>query len=341
MIREYTEQFKEAWSDFVATSPDSNIGHRIEWKEVMEKSFGRKTRYLLATDDAKIKGILPLVIVKTFWGARALVSMPWIDYGGVCAGDDTSVEMLLKKAREIAEQEKARFIELRSVRTCDTSLRDRCDKVTFLLDTTRTPELIWKEFNAKLRNQIRKSHKSGLTTEFTGVEGLDRFYKVFSRNMRDLGTPVWDSKCFEAVLTTLDGDARLILVTKDSDTIAGGVVLSFKDRVYVPWASANRDWLKYCPNHALYWTVIKDTSERGFRFFDFGRSTVDSNTFKFKKHWVPSPQQLVWQYYLRKSEEIPSINPDNPALKIFIKIWQRLPMPIANYLGPKVNKMLP
>ncbi|HDS00599.1 MAG TPA: FemAB family PEP-CTERM system-associated protein [candidate division Zixibacteria bacterium] len=340
-IREYTAQSKDVWSNFVARCPDSNIGHRIEWKEVMEESFGRRTRYLLALDGDEIRGILPLVMVRTFWGAKALVSMPWIDYGGVCAIDDAGTGMLLQKAREIAEQEKAGFIELRSVQARDKNLADRHDKVTFLLDTNRSPETIWKEFNAKLRNQIRKAHKSGLSTEFTGVEGLDRFYKVFCRNMRDLGTPVWGRNCFEKVLTAFGKDARLILVAKGSKTIAGGVVLSFKDRVYVPWASAIRDWIKYCPNHALYWAVIKDTSEKGYDYFDFGRSTIDSNTFRFKKHWVPVPQQLNWQYYLRTAKDIPSISPDNPAFKIFVKLWQRLPLPIANYFGPKVNKMLP
>lgn len=340
-IREYSGQYKDAWSEFVAKCLHANIGHRIGWKEVMEDAFGRRTIYLMAMEDDEIKGILPLTMVKAWWGAKALVSMPWIDYGGVCAQDEPVIKILLQRGKEIADQHKVDFVELRSVDACDDTLANREDKVTFLLDTSRSPEVIWKEFDAKLRNQIRKSQKSGLVTEFAGIEGLDRFYSVFSRNMRDLGTPVWDRRCFEKVLAVFGKDARLILVNKDGKTIAGGVVLSFRDRVYVPWASAARDSLRYCPNHALYWAVIEDTSAKGYKYFDFGRSSKDSNTFKFKKQWVPTPQPLIWQYHLRKSKEIPEINPRNPALRFFIKIWQRLPLPVANYLGPKVNRMLP
>jgi len=337
----YSNKYQKMWSEFVESCPNANIGHQIGWQSVMTESFGRDSRYLMAVESNEALGILPLIRIKTLWGAKAYISIPWIDYGGICANDKVVEEMLYAKAREIAEQEKVKFMEFRSISAGENNFKKRDDKVTFLLDLSVGLDSIWKGFNAKLRNQIRKSDKMGLYTEYGGIERLNEFYSVFSRNMRDLGTPVWGKKCFESVLNVFKDTSRLILVKRDNVTVAGGVVLTFKDRVYIPWASAIRDYLKYCPNHSLYWRVIRDSIEDGFKYFDFGRSTIDCNTYRFKKQWVPNPTQLTWQYYLRRSNEIPNINPSNPKFKILVWLWKKLPLPIANRLGPFVNEMLP
>lgn len=340
-IVEYKDEYKTAWSEYVENSTGANIAHPIGWMSVIKDGLGHRPRYILAVEDNSVKGILPLAVVKTWWQSRYIISLPWIDYGGICA-DSPQIERLLKEeACRITENEKAQFMELRSVKAGDLDLDLRQDKYTFLLQLDNDSELIWKGFNAKLRNQIRKSRKSGLTTEFGGVERLPDFYKVFSWKMRDLGTPVWGYKFFESILNIFPETARLILVKKDERVIAGGLVLSFKDRMYVPSAASYRDVLKFCPNNALYWEVIKKGCEEGYKYFDFGRSTLDSNTYQFKKQWVPDPTPLTWQYYLNKADEVPLINPNNPKYRLFINLWRKLPMPVANFLGPKVIKNFP
>jgi lipid II:glycine glycyltransferase (peptidoglycan interpeptide bridge formation enzyme) len=139
----------------------------------------------------------------------------------------------------------------------------------------------------------------------------------------------------------LPENANIILVKKDNRAIAGGLLLAFKDRLYVPSASSYRDSLKLCPNHALYWEVIQKGCRDGFRFFDFGRSTWNSDTFNFKKQWTPHPTQLVWQYILNRTEVLPSINPDNPKYRLFINLWRKLPVPVATFLGPRVIRNFP
>ena len=340
-VLQYLTGYEIAWSEYVESSPNATIAHQIDWKNVIEKGIGHKPRYLLAIEENSIRGILPLVVVKTWWQSRYIISLPWIDYGGICADDLDTEKMLLDEARRITESEKAQFMELRSVKASDHNLAIRQDKATFLLKLDSNPDKIWKNFNAKLRNQIRKSQKSGLSTEFGGIEKLRSFYKVFSYNMRDLGTPVWGFKFFKAILETFPSTAQLVLVIKDTKAIAGGLLLSFKDRLYIPSASAYRSSLKYCPNHALYWEVIRRGCEQGYKYFDFGRSTLNSPTYNFKKQWVPTPTPLVWQYYLNKAKEMPAISPDNPKYRIFINLWRKLPLPIANFLGPKVIKNFP
>lgn len=340
-ILKYTDGFEKSWTEYVNNSPHSTIAHCIGWKETIQNGLGHRPRYILATEDSRIRGILPLFVVRSWWRSRYIVSLPWIDYGGICADDLETEKLLLAEARRITETERAEFMELRSVETHNLDLVHRQDKATFLLRLDHDPKKILKGFDAKLRNQIRKSQKSGLTVEFGGIEKLRAFYKVFSHNMRDLGTPVWGIDFFESILLKFSDTAQILLVKKDNTPIAGGLVLSFKDRLYVPSASAFKSCLKYCPNHALYWEVIKMGCQQGYQYFDFGRSTWHSSTFNFKKQWGATPTQLTWQYYLNKRRDLPSLNPSNPKYRLFIRVWRNLPLTIANFLGPKIVKNFP
>ena len=175
-----------------------------------------------------------------------------------------------------------------------------------------------------------------------GMQFLDgRAFLIIRPKMHDLGTPVWGKDFFDAILKTFPETAKLVLVCKDGATIAGGLLLAFKGRFYVPSAASYRSALKYCPNHALYWEVIKKGCEKGYTEFDFGRSTIDSPTYKFKKQWVPEPRQLTWQYHLHKATELPALSPDNPKYALMINVWRRLPQAVADFLGPKVIRNFP
>lgn len=340
-IIRYKDEHKDRWSDYVDKSGASTIAHQIGWRNVMRAGLGHEPRYLLALKNDRIAGVLPVVLLKTFWRTSYMISLPWIDYGGICADDFETEQTLIKEACRISDSEKAQFMELRSMDAGDNDLRIGEDKVTFLLDLQKGPDAIFGDFGAKLRNQIRKSQKSGLTAEFGHAELLPEFYKIFSWKMHNLGTPVWGEIFFKTIFKEFPDSARIILVKKDEKPVASGLVLSFKDRLYVPSAAAYVDALKYCPNHALYWAVINKGIEEECRYFDFGRSKIDSSTFKFKQQWVPTPTTLRWQYYLARARKLPSINPSNPKYNIFINLWKKLPLSAANYLGPKIIRNFP
>jgi FemAB-related protein (PEP-CTERM system-associated) len=340
-VKPYSDEYRSAWTDFVTTNPMATVCHEVGWREVIQDALGHVPKYLLATDGARVTGVLPLFQVTTWWRARYLISIPWLDYGGVCAEDRATAEALLHEADRVARESGARFVEMRSVTAVSDNLPQADNRVTFQLRLDPDPDQIWRGFGPKLRNQVRKSEKSGLTTEIGGVEKLDQFYRVFSRNMRDLGTPVWGKQLFLNVLKQFPVTARIILVRQESRAIAGGLILKFKKSLYVPSASAYRESLPLCPNHALYWRVISEGCRDGCEIFDFGRSAIESNTFKFKKQWVPEPTQLHWQYLLNTVDGIPAINPRNPKYRMFISTWQLLPVPLANLLGPRVIKNFP
>lgn len=340
-IIEYTDDNRLAWSEYVARASDSTIAHRIGWRDVIHKSLGHSPKYLMAMSGSTVKGVLPLFVVTTWWRAKYVVSVPWLDYGGVCADDKETEKLLLSEATRITDDKGARFLELRSVESNEVGLEKRLDKVSFLLELDNDPDKVWKAFGWEVRGRIKKSRKSGLTTEIGGLEKLDDFYGVFSHNMRDLGTPVWSKELFRNTLTEFPEDAEIILVRMNDAVIGCGLILSFKKTQYVPSASSFRWSLKYCPNNALYWCVIERACQNGYECFDFGRSSWDSGTFRFKKKWGAPVKQLEWQYYLNKEKEVPRISPDNPKYKTAIKLWKKMPLWLANFLGPKVIKNFP
>ena len=146
-------------------------------------------------------------------------------------------------------------------------------------------EAQWKGFNAKLRNQIRKSELSGLSIRVGGGTEVGTFYDVFARNMRDLGTPVYSRQLFESLLHTFPEACRVLTVRDDRHVVAGAIAVAHRDTLEVPWAASRRDALPRCPNHRLYWELIQHAIKAGFRQFDFGRSSPGSGPFKFKAQW--------------------------------------------------------
>jgi serine/alanine adding enzyme len=345
-IIEYSESLESKWAEFIENCPTANVAHLPGWRKVIEKGLGHRPKYLMSADGDKVTGVLPLFLIRTWTRSCYLVSIPWIDYGGVCANNLETENLLLSEARKVARTEKAKYIELRSIDVnpllADTpNLFLRRDKVTFILELDKDPECIMKKFDSKLRNQIRKSQKSGLITEFAGIEKLQDFYKIFAWRMHALGTPVWGVKFFKAILNTYPSTARVALIKKDDKYIAAGLILAFKDRLYVPSAAAYSNYLQYCPNQALYWQIIRKGCEQGYKYFDFGRSSWGSPTFNFKKQWVSTPLQLTWQYYLNTAKHPPDFENGKKKYAPLIAIWRRLPLPVANMLGPRVIRNFP
>jgi FemAB-related protein (PEP-CTERM system-associated) len=173
------------------------------------------------------------------------------------------------------------------------------------------------------------------------MEQIDNFYYVFSRNMRYLGTPVYDRSLFKTILATFPRETRICTVLKDEKPVAAGFLVSFKETVEMPWASSLREYNHLSPNMMLYWKVLSHAADNGFKKFDFGRSTPHEGTYQFKMQWGAQPVQLYWHYWLSSGVAMPEINPKNPRYKYFIKLWQHLPLWLTNALGPKIVRNIP
>jgi len=331
-----------AWNGYVLNHPDSAVYHRYEWKRVIEQVFGHKTFYLVSKSGSGIiDGILPLVMLKSALFGHFMVSLPYLNYGGILADDAEVGKKLLAEAVTIAQAQRLAHIELRHREDKPIHLPAKTSKVTLMLDLPESADALLQSFKSKLRSQIRKPEKEGLTGIIGGLEQIDNFYYVFSRNMRYLGTPVYGRSLFTTILTVFPRETRICTVFKDDKPVASGFLVSYRDTVEMPWASSLREYNHLSPNMMLYWKVLSYAADNGFKKFDFGRSTPHEGTYQFKMQWGAQPLQLYWHYWLSRGNALPEINPKNPKYRYFIKIWQHLPLWLTKALGPGIVRNIP
>jgi len=346
MLTETSVQFYNGdgatWDAFVLSQEESSNYHQYGWRKVIEESFGHKTYYLVARNNVHdICGLLPLVHMKSKLFGSFLVSLPFFNYGGLLCNETSAERSLLIKAESMLGELRAKHSELRHLQTFVEGLATKEHKVTMMLNLEMDEDAQWKTLDTKVRNQVRKALKSGLNVVTGHQELLDGFYGVFSRNMRDLGTPVYSRNFFLNILETFPETTRIISVMLGERTVASGIMSWFRDRLEVPWASSLRDYREMCPNNLLYWEAIRFAISNGSGKFDFGRSTPGEGTYRFKKQWGAIACPLYWQYLLKDGEELPELNTKNPKYKLAIRLWQRMPLVVTNALGPLLVKNIP
>lgn len=329
------------WDAFIGAHRDASAYHAWQWREIMTREFGCTSHYLVARDaTGSFCGVLPLVRLKSVLFGDFMVSLPFFNYGGVLANSADADAALMTAAGALAERLGVSHIEFRDPQA-RVGWPARTDKVAMLLDLAPTPDEQWTALGSKLRAQIRRSEKEGAITRFGGTELVPDFYRVFARNMRDLGTPVYARSLFRRIAEQLPGVARVAVVYLQGRPVAAGFTLRHRDRMEIPWASSLREWNRVGVNMQLYWSVLKDAIESGVRQFDFGRSSVDTGTYKFKAQWGAKPRQLYWHYWLKPGQAPPNLTPNSPRYALAIRAWQRLPVPVANVIGPWIVRKLP
>ncbi|MEW6442103.1 MAG: GNAT family N-acetyltransferase [bacterium] len=308
---------------------------------------------------ASIAGVLPLVHLKNILFGNHLISMPFFDLGGILAEDEETERGLLSEALRLGTRLRAQQIELRhtyrhSCLDCEAASpggrpreksaeswksRTRTHKVRMVLALPGSAGELMASFKSKLRSQIRKPMREGLSAIVGGAELLDAFYRVFVANMRDLGSPVHSKKLMAHLFEELREEARIVLVRKGGIPLACSLIIRLGDTLYNPWASALREYSSLSPNMLLYWTMLEYACENGISRFDFGRSTPGEGTYKFKEQWGAVPQTLHWQYVvLHSTEEKEGEASDRPRFARAVPYWRRLPLAVTQWLGPMIRK---
>ena len=341
-VSKAADEDRDDWDAFVDRSAAAEPYHPYAWRSVFERVFDQRCYYLMARDaGGAVVGVLPLVQLKSLLFGNFLVSVPCFSYAGVLAEDEPARNGLIDAARELAAEVGAKHVELRHKENTRVDLPFRDDKVAMVLELPPSADELWKQFSSKLRAQIRRPTKEGAVCEQGGVEYLDDFYSVFSRNMRDLGTPVFPKKLFRTICESFPETTRIFVVKLDDQVCAAGITYGFRNRLEIPSASSLREYNRVSVNMLLYWSVLQYAIGAGYTAFDFGRSTVDAGTYRFKKQWGAQPEQLHWHYCLADDMELPRLNPQNPKYQLATRLWSRLPLPVANALGPRIVRNLP
>lgn len=324
---------RERWDAYVEKHPLGNYCLLSGWKAVIERTYRHQGLYLWALEDGDVRGVLPIVVMRSIVFGTTMVSLPFLDHGGVCADDETVAQELLEACKALSQQVGAQVVELRHSDSSPLTLPIHGSKVMMRLPLQSDPEKLWVGFDGKLRNQIRKAMKSGLSIEWAGVDAFPEFYRVFAPNMRDLGSPVHSQTFFLEMFREFPRNVRLLLVKKEGLTIGAAFGIIFRHTFSIPWASSLVAYRSLCPNNLMYWEAIRWSCEQGFHWFDFGRSTRGAGTYHFKKQWGPREDVLHWQYVGRR-EKSSLIHSGDKKSEWMKNIWRRLPLSMANVVGP-------
>lgn len=337
-----TPQDRRVWNDFVSHLPAASYCHLFDWFTILSRAYGKTCYYLYSSQGESWTGVLPVVHMKGPLSGNRLVSLPFLDQGGILAACDGAAVALRDAAFGLANEVGAAGLDLRGSEGLDGRDSPETRRYRFLLRFEGSEERLWEGIGPKVRNQIRKSEKSGLVTHKTDAKGLESFYTIFGRNMRDLGSPAHSFRFFREILSSFGAAASVFVVSRgDGQQVAGAISIRFGDTVSVPWASSLRSARPDCPNHALYWGILRDALEAGVAEFDFGRSSVGTGTFHFKKQWRARAEPLIWRSYdgRKKLERETAWNPDRHAF--LVNLWRRIPVPLANRVGPWLRRQIP
>ena len=327
-----------SWNEFVDSQPDSQLGHRYEWRRVFEKAYGKRCVYLAARRDGEWLGVLPLVHLKGPLASNRWISLPYLDHAGILARDAEAAGRLVQTAIDLAGKTGAEGIEVRRLSPEGIGSIERS---TLLLELPESSEALWKSFKPKVRNQVRKAEKHGLRTERGEPRHWESFYGVFCKNMRDLGSPVHGRRFLSEVRDSFGERARLYVTLDERERVVGGAIaLVSGSSVTVPWASSLREVFSWCPNHSLYWKILSESTDEGARCFDFGRSWYRSGTYRFKTQWGAQPRPLDWAAFDTEGHPraVGGLRPTEHGR--IVGIWSRLPLCLTNFVGPLIRRQI-
>lgn len=352
-ITRVTEADSKKWDSYVAAYNQATPYHLSKWQAVVEDSYGHQSYFLMAKSGPDVVGVLPLVHMKHRLSGNSMISMPFLDMAGVLADTFEVASGLILEAYNLMHEVNASSLQLRQggrftfrdeVAAKEGNSLSRCrasgDRVRMIRKLPGSSDALMNEFNAKLRNQIRKPIREGLEVKCGGGEYLEDFYSVFAVNMRDLGSPVHSKEFLQNVLKKFPEQTRVFVVYKGTMPLAASIVCLFGDTVYNPWSSSLRRYRYLCPNMLLYWSMLEYACEQGFSTFDFGRSINGEGAHRFKKQWGARPMRLCWYNFSNLGTDRPCVPASIHDYKInaAIQLWKKIPVPVSRMIGPVIRK---
>lgn len=330
----------QSWDQYVGSHQQASAYHYYVWRQVISESFGHQSFYLIAKSGEEIVGVLPITWLSSKLFGSFGVSIPFFNYGGPLANSNGIAAQLLERASTIAKEHNLSHLEVRTT-TDAFSWPAETKKVSMLLALPSSKETLDSDLGAKVRAQAKQADQYSPVIKFGGVELLDDFYHVFAINMRDLGTPVYGKQIFKNIITNASINAKIVVTYINNNPVGTAFLIGHRELMEIPWASTIKRVNHMNINSWMYHHILHYCIDQGFEFFDFGRSTVNAGTYRFKKQWGAKPIKHFWYTWRPEGEEAPSLNPDNPKFKLMIATWKRLPLFMANLIGPHVVKNLP
>lgn len=328
-----------AWDAFVTAHKDGTFFHRAAWQHVIQRAFGHRPYYVLAEQDGAIVGGLPLVHVKTALFGNALISVPFCVYGGPLAADADTLAALSAHAVQLMAQLRAKAVEFRYRDAVDSDWIERPELyVTFRKPITASNEANMKAIPRKQRAMIRKGIQNGLTS--VANRDAQPLHRIYAESVRNLGTPVFARRYFQILLDAFPDCSEVVTVLDDGRPIASVLNFYFREEVLPYYGGGTEQARQRAGNDFMYWEIMRRAASRLYRLFDFGRSKLGTGAYAFKHNWGFEPTPLRYHYHLQPGTGIPDHSPLNPKYRLFIAAWKKLPLAVANALGPHIVRGL-
>jgi FemAB-related protein (PEP-CTERM system-associated) len=327
------------WDEFVTGCTAATFFHRAGWQRVLREAFRHETYFLYGECDGRIAGVLPLAHVRSLLFGQSLVGLPFAVYGGVAADDEHAAEALEHAAQELARKLGVAHLEFRNVtrRHADWPTQDLY--ATFRKEILPDEEANLLAIPRKQRAMVRKAIANGLRSELD--PGIARFYSLYADNVHRHGTPGLPRRYFEALQREFGDDCEVqTVLDKEGRPLSSVLTFYFRDEVLPYYAGDAPAARELAANDFKYWELMRRASQRGLRLFDYGRSKRGTGSYSFKKNWGFDPQPLHYEYCLYKRDSVPQTNPSNPKFRFLIEVWRRMPIGMANWLGPIVVRGL-
>jgi FemAB-related protein (PEP-CTERM system-associated) len=338
-VHAYSDDRAAAWDAYVDAHPGGTIFHGTAWKQAVERTYGHQSLYLWVERDGRPCGVLPLFGVATLKG-RALVSVPYAVYGGILADDAEAEAALLAAARQHAEAQRAKYVELRSRTANGLGLPENDLYVTFERELPDSVEGCLASIPRKSRAAVRNGRtKFGVRSEFS--TDFAPLYELYALNVRRLGSPTFPFR-FLTELQAAFGDSMRVQNTLFEDRVVASVLTFYHKQSVIPYYSGCDDayFFTQC-NNVMYCDLMEDGVRRGYKRFDFGRSRREAGPYHFKLNMGFEPATLHYQYLLLGLKELPRINPSNPKFELPRRMWSRLPLGVTKMVGPQLLKYIP
>jgi FemAB-related protein (PEP-CTERM system-associated) len=342
-IAELTDQDSRAWDAYVRSAAHALPQHLSGWRQVLRKTHGYETPFLMARDGERITGVLPLFLVPSLLTGKTAMTMP----GGLCADSDEIALRLIARGKEIALQAKAKCLILQDTRQAwPGDLYTTTHHEHWVVDVRMDPEELWKGLHGNIRRQVRIARRNQLSVEIdrTG-KCLGEFYDVFSRYTHQIGTPIFGRDFLEHIIEIFPDGFNIALVRSEGQPIGGYFQLQMGNTVYGTWGATLREYLKQRPVYLAYWEILNDTSASGCHYLDMGRSPTGSDASKYKGQWggvsAPIYQQVASTGTSRTAGSVTHQLQSDGKLKLAMQLWPKLPLPVVQYLGPKLRRHVP
>jgi FemAB-related protein (PEP-CTERM system-associated) len=326
------------WDAYVQAHPAATFFHRAGWKRVIEDAFGHRTHFLLAESAGEIVGVLPLAEIRSRLFGHSLGSLPFCAYGGIVADHDAAYHALDAAAQARARQLRVGALEYRNQTARHAHWPTKDLYVTFRKAIDPEIEANMNAIPRKQRAMVRKGIRAGLVGEVDA--DTTRFFRAYSASVHRLGTPVFSRRFFRLLKDEFGDDCEVLSVTLDGKLISSVMSFYFRDEVLPYYGGGVAAARAVAGNDYMYWDLMRRACERGLKVFDFGRSKRGTGSFDFKKNWGFEPTPLHYEYFLVTDKAVPEINPLNPKYRLFIQAWKKMPLALANAIGPHIVRNL-